>query len=433
MLNGTMDKEKFEKSIETAMHYVNVEAREQWRGFYYGRFMNGTITIAEDSMKATIAFVDGEAVKWYWGLPVTGIDIGVEATGDGWDHFKDRRRSLNIGSNRGAAAKRGWDPQQALTQLGSTLRLRQCAAPLAAMARMFSYAREGILPFSDEPERDNPAPIPDADIRGFYFRVNGVKIYAETNDGPDDQLTLVLLPTAGRDNRQYHDLMALFGKRFKIVSIDMPGHGKSWPLSGNKVITEFHQYGDFVWDCVKALGLKNVMTAGTSMAGCIQYYLAQRYPVKAVCVMQGVEDTSGQSDTRTIDMLWHPQVSCQHSHLEVTEGLIGRRTSQERRDFIYWGVMTETGIVKQGDWLELLSFNVRDGMDKITCPVLIIQGADDQSYTPYMSQRSQELLVNAAYVERKLIPGYGHFIPVESPESCYECLDAFITNHVLKA
>ena len=147
--------------------------------------------------------------------------------------------------------------------------------------------------------------------------------------------------------------------------------------------------------------------------------------------MQGVEDTSGQSDTRTIDMLWHPQVSCQHSHLEVTECLIGERTSDERRDFIYWGVMTETGIVKQGDWLELLSFNVRDGMDKITCPVLIIQGMDDQSYMPYMTQHSQELLVNSKHVERKLAPGYGHFIPVESPETCYEFMSEFIDKYVL--
>ena len=426
------DKNVFAKNIETAMHYVNHEAQDQWLNFYYGRFLTGTITIVEDELKATIAFVDGKAVSLYWGLPVTGIDVGVSATSEGWDHFKDRRRSLNIGANRGAAAKRGWDPAQALTQLGSTLRLRQCAAPLAAMARMFSYARDGLLPFEDQPERENPAPIPDADIRGFYFRVNGVKTYAETNDGPDDELTLVLLPTAGRDCRQYHDLMALFGKRFKIVAIDMPGHGKSWPLPHNKVITEYHDYGDFVWECVKTLKLKNVMTAGTSMAGCIQYYLAQNYPVKAVCCMQGVEDTSGQSDTRTIDMLWNPLVSCQHSHLEVTEGLIGQKTSDERRDFIYWGVMTETGIVKQGDWLELLSFDVKDTMDKITCPVLIIQGMDDQSYTAHMTEHTVELLVNAEYVERREVPGFGHFIPVESPESCYEILSEFIDKHVLK-
>lgn len=427
----TADKALFEKNIKKTMDFVNHDVHEKWMNFYYGRFMNGTVTIGEDDALATIAFVDGEAVAWYWGEPVTGIDVGVKATKDGWDHFKDRRRSLHVGANRGAAAGRGWNPDEALEKMGCAMRQRQCAAPLAAMARFFSYARDGIVPFSEELERDHPAPIPDPDIRGFYFRVNGIKIYAETNDGPDDKLTLVLLHTAGRDNRQYHDLISLFGKQFKIVTLDMPGHGKSWPLPHNQVINEYHQYGDFVWDCVKALGLKNVMTAGTSMAGCIQYYLAQQYPVKAICVMQGSENTSGQSNPRTIDLLWHPEVSCQHSHHEVTESLIGRRTSEERCEFIYWGVMQETGIVKQGDWLELQSFNVTDGMDKITCPVLIIQGADDQAYTAHMSLRSQQLLTNSKYVERKLIEGYGHFIPVESPETCYECLHEFIENHVI--
>ena len=209
-------------------------------------------------------------------------------------------------------------------------------------------------------------------------------------------------------------------------------HGKSWPLPNNKVIAEFHQYGDFVWDCIQAMGLKNVMTAGCSMAGCIQYYIAQNYPVKAVCCMQGVEDTAGQTDTRITDMLWHPLVSCQHSHLELTESLIGEKTSQERLDFIYWGVMQETGITKQGDYLELLSFDVKDNMNKITCPVLIIEGMDDQSYTPYMTKLSKERLVNAEYVELDLIPGYGHFIAVESPESVYKYLNEFIDKHVLK-
>jgi pimeloyl-ACP methyl ester carboxylesterase len=427
-----IEKSEFQKHIEQTIKLINVTENKKWMGFYYGRFLNGSITIGEENMQATIFFINGKAESWELGTPITGIDIGITATTDGWNHFKDRRRSVNIGANKGAAAKRGWDPVLALTQLGCTLRLRQCAAPLAFAARLYSYARENILPFSDVQEREIVKTIPDAEVRGFYIRVNGIKIYGETNDGPDDNLTLVLLHTAGRDNRQYHDLISLFGKKFKIVSFDMPGHGKSWPLPNNKVIAEFHQYGDFVWDCIQAMGLKNVMTAGCSMAGCIQYYIAQNYPVKAVCCMQGVEDTSGQTDTRITDMLWHPLVSCQHSHLELTESLIGEKTSQERLDFIYWGVMQETGITKQGDYLELLSFDVKDNMNKITCPVLIIEGMDDQSYTPYMTKLSKERLVNAEYVELDLIPGYGHFIAVESPESVYKYLNEFIDKHVLK-
>lgn len=421
------------ENLARVQKLINENENEKWMGFYYGRFFTGSITFGEENVQGTMYFRDGKAYDFEMGTPLTGIDVGITATTEGWDHFKDRRRSVNIGANKGAAAKRGWDPAQALTQLGSTLRLRQAAAPLAYAARLYSYARENMLPSGDPevPERDLDVQIPDADVRGFYIRVNGVKIYCETNDGPDDELTLVFVHTAGRDNRQWHDLFSLFGKRFKLVSFDMPGHGKSWPLPGNQVIEEYHDYGNFIWEIVKALNLKNVMTAGCSMAGCIQYYLAQNFPVKAVCCMQGVEDTAGQTDIRVTNMLWHPLVSCQHSHLELTESLIGQKTSPSRQEFIYWGVMQETGITKRGDYLELLTFDVKDKMDKITCPVLIIEGTDDQSYTPYMTGLSKQRLVNSEYVDLELIPGYGHFIAIESPENVYRCMTDFIDKHVL--
>ncbi len=421
------------ENLTRVQKLINDTENEKWMGFYYGRFFTGSITFGEENVQGTIYFRDGKAYDFELGAPLTGIDVGVTASADGWNHFKDRRRSLNIGANKGAAAKRGWDPNQALTQLGSTLRLRQAAAPLAYAARLYSYAREDLLPANDPdiPPRDADVQIPDCDIRGFYVRVNGIKIYCETNDGPDDELTIAFVHTAGRDNRQWHELWSLFGNRYKLISFDMPGHGKSWPLAGNKVIEEYQEFGNFIWDIITALNLKNVMTTGCSMAGCIMYYLAQNFPVKAACVMQGVEDTSGVTDMRVIDMLWHPLVSCQHSHLELTESLIGQRTSPSRLDFIYWGVHQETGMVKRGDYIELMTFDVKDTMDKITCPVLIIEGMDDQSYTPYMCERSKERLTNAKHVELHLLPGYGHFIAIESPESVHKLMTDFIDNHVL--
>jgi len=420
------------ENLKKTQKLINETENEKWLGFYYGRFFTGSITFGEEGINGTLYFLNGYAYAYEAGIPITGIDIGITATTEGWNHFKDRRRSVNIGANKGAAKKRGWDPELALTQLGSTLRLRQSAAPLAEAARLYSYARENITPSEEVvPQRDADVFVEDAPIRGFYVRVNGVKVYCETNDGPDDQATLVFLHTAGRDNRQYHDLISLFKGQYKIVTFDIPGHGKSWPLPGNKVVSEFHQYGDWIWDIITALGIKNPIIGGCSMAGCIVYYLAQTYPVRAVCCMQGVEDTAGQTDTRVTDMLFHPLVSCQHSHLELTESLIGQKTSLARQEFIYWGVLQETGITKQGDYLELLSFDVKDGMDKITCPVLIIEGMDDQSYTPTMTKQSLSRLVNSSHAELKLIPGYGHFIAVESPETVYLYLSEFIEKYCI--
>lgn len=81
---------------------------------------------------------------------------------------------------------------------------------VAQILRIYSYIREDKPLYYDIPERNSePVAFPNSIdiIRGFYITVNGVKIYVETNDGPEDRPAIVCLHTAGRDNRQYHGIM----------------------------------------------------------------------------------------------------------------------------------------------------------------------------------------------------------------------------------
>ena len=269
-------------------------------------------------------------------------------------------------------------------------------------------------------------------ITGFYINVNGIKTYCEKNDAPDDKPTIICLHTAGRDCRQYHDMMDIFADKYRMIAFDMPAHGKSWPLKGNKVINNHLDYGKFVWDTIQVLGVNNPIIAGCSMGGNIVYHLAQEYPVRAIVSMQGADYTPTISQD-VLDLLNHPYVSCQHSHLEYTECLIGRATSQERKDFIFWGVMTETAIVKQGDLTQYNGFDVRSKMDQITCPTLVIYGLDDQEglkihpkNTDEMARVTMSHLTNCKHLVYKPIPNYGHFIIVENPEVVCEYIDEFI-------
>jgi len=260
-------------------------------------------------------------------------------------------------------------------------------------------------------------------IRGFYLTVNDIKIYCETNDGPSKD-PIICLHTAGRDSRQYHDMMELLKDKYNLIAFDMPAHGKSWPLPANEVVNKFEDYGRWVWDVCKALEVDNPTIIGCSMGGDIVYHMAIEYPVKAICSMQGADYTATVNDA-ILELLNHPYVSCQHSHLEFSECLIGRATSQERRDFIMWGVMTEIGKTKQGDLTMYNGFDVRDRMSEITCPVLIIQGEDDPIATVEMAKATASRLRNAP-VTYKGIPEYGHFIAVENPEKVSEYLDEFM-------
>lgn len=263
-------------------------------------------------------------------------------------------------------------------------------------------------------------------VTGFYIKVNGIKIYCETNNGPGEN-TIICLHTAGRDNRQYHDILENLADKYNMISFDMPAHGKSWPLPGNEVVNNFKDYGKWVWDVITELDVKNPIVIGCSMGGNIVYHMAIEYPVKAIVSMQGAAHTDTVNE-KILELLNHPYVNPQHSHLEFSECLIGRATSQERRDFILWGVMSEIGKTKQGDLTQYSSFDVRDKMSEIKCPVMVIQGLDDQIATGEMAEKTISLLTNAERVVYKPIDDYGHFIIVENPELVSEYLDEFVSS-----
>lgn len=261
-------------------------------------------------------------------------------------------------------------------------------------------------------------------ISGFYIKVNGIKIYCETNNGPSKD-TIICLHTAGRENRQYHDIMELLKDKYNMISFDMPAHGKSWPLPGNNVVNNYVDYGKWIWDVITELKVENPIIIGCSMGGNIVYHMAIDYPVKGIVSMQGADYTPTVNEN-ILELLNHPYVSPQHSHLEFSECLIGKKTSQERRDFILWGVLSEIGKTKQGDLTQYNGFDVRERMKEITCPVMVIQGLDDMIATAPMAEATVARLTNSKNVLYRPIEDYGHFIIVENPEVVAEYLDEFM-------
>lgn len=265
-------------------------------------------------------------------------------------------------------------------------------------------------------------------ITGRYVNVNGIKTYYETNDGPRDKGTILCLHTAGRESRQYHGIMEIFQDKYNVVAFDMPAHGKSWPLPGNVGISNYKDYGKFTWDFAQALGLEDVIIIGCSVGGNMVYHIAEEYPVKAMVSMQGSAQilAMGTAYGTTVDLLDNPYVSCQHSHLDFSESLVGRLASKEAHDFIMWGVHQECGRAKKSDLSIYNNYDVTGELHKITCPCLLIRGEDDWNVPEHYYETAMKGMVNAKSIDFKKVPGYGHFIIVEAPEVVCQLIDEFM-------
>lgn len=265
-------------------------------------------------------------------------------------------------------------------------------------------------------------------IISSYLRVHGVKIYCETNNGPASNGTIVCFGSAGRDTRQFHGVMDSLKDDFEVIAFDMPGHGKSWPLKENKAIAEYHEYGDFIIDTVAELRVKNPIYVGFALGGNMVFYLAQKQQVRAIVAMAGADYTPTVHSS-VAELLNNPYCSVQYSHLDFTDSLIGSETSQKDREFILWGVCSETGITKVADYAGVYNnFDVRDAMKTIQCPVLMLRGEEDWTVTDNKFEAVIGRLSNAKKVVRKTFPGLSHFNPQESPGMVTDAIRDFLAD-----
>ncbi len=253
-------------------------------------------------------------------------------------------------------------------------------------------------------------------ITSRYVNVDGVKIYVESNNGPKENGTMACFVSAGRESRQYHGIMDYLEDKYEVICFDMPGHGKSWPLPGNKCLDNYVDFCEFIIKTFKVLEIDNPICLGAALGGNACFYLAQHTKVRAIVSMTGT-DYSPFVSQNVIDNLDHPYASVQHTHIDFTDSLIGSAVSKENRDFILWGVLTECGRTKKADYGGVYNgFDVRKDMDKITCPCLIIRGGDDWSENQEMHDKVMARLTNCSYIDYRVIPGIAHYHPQEAPE-----------------
>ncbi|WP_375459700.1 alpha/beta fold hydrolase [uncultured Enterovirga sp.] len=257
------------------------------------------------------------------------------------------------------------------------------------------------------------------EILGRYVEVGGRRTYFESCG---EGAPILAIHTAGREGRQWQGVMEHLAARYRVFVPDLPGHGKSWPLAGNRCLQDAHDIAGWLREFAEAAIGERFIVTGCSLGGNLSLLMAALFDeVRGVVALQGCDHTPSFTET-ALDIMTHPQVSLMHSNMDFSMSLVGSQSTTEGRDFSEWGVLSIVPLAQQGDLRAYGRCDIRSLMDKVRVPVLLAHGTEDWLASKEMVEAAQGRLVNAPLVCMNSLPGLGHFPHLEDPDRVSEVM-----------
>lgn len=204
-----------------------------------------------------------------------------------------------------------------------------------------------------------------------------------------------------------------------ITTLDLSGHGDSDDVDADAGYQTFSAYADDVLAVLDETGDR--VLVGSSLGGAVVMHLViERDPDIDAIVLSGTGARLGVLDDlltwlrtdfeRAVDFLAEP------GHLVETDDPDVRERSR--------AILTETGrAVTHRDFLSSHRFDVRDDLDAIDVPTLVVYGSEDKLTPPWFHEYLADNLPDATLVE---IEGAAHLSMLESPEVFNEVLVDFL-------
>ena len=238
---------------------------------------------------------------------------------------------------------------------------------------------------------------------------------------------LVMLHAAGTSGRIWWQHIPRLARRFRVLTIDLPGHGQSprpkEPLSIEGMSAELYQ-------TLQAWNLSQVNVVGLSLGGMVAQMLAVDHPssVRSLTLCDTIFEV-GPAQAQVLE----------ERARAVEEGgmrAIAKSTLERwfSASFLasHPDVVSEVGklllaadpMVNAQTWRAIARLNVASRLPNLHLPALVINGSLDSSISPGEGERLAGLL-KARLVE---LPGCSHMAPLEAPERFMDLLEPFVSN-----
>ncbi len=198
-----------------------------------------------------------------------------------------------------------------------------------------------------------------------------------------------------------------------VLAYDRPGHGTSRPAPDGAWPADWMAEQAVVLDrLLAALSIERPVLIGHSDGGSIALLLAAKEPkrvgsVIALAAHSFVEPTC----TDAISTLR------QDPHLLLAA--LARHHDDAAAVFEAWS--------NGGLRSEFQSWDIRPLLAEVQCPVLVVQGGEDEFATEAMYEQTLAALGSSALLQGKLLPGVRHGLPREKPDLVLKLVVDFLS------
>jgi 3-oxoadipate enol-lactonase len=262
------------------------------------------------------------------------------------------------------------------------------------------------------------------------MRVRGADLFVSDTSG--DGETILFLHGFLFDGRQYEAQIDELRGRYRCVTLDFRGQGRSGSARGGYQV---EQHTSDVLAVIRRLDIAPVHLVGLSMGGFVGLRIAAREPglLRSLTLL----NTSAAAHARTkfpkqlalaaVARFAGVSVPVIRSGVEAEMyGEAFRADPMRAAELEVWR-QRWAGADRATLVRTLLGFmvrpDVRDELGDVTVPTLVIAGAADASLPPPYSREIHSLIAGSRYVE---LPDVGHSSPVEDPAGVTRALSEFL-------
>lgn len=258
----------------------------------------------------------------------------------------------------------------------------------------------------------------------FFITCNGIPVHV--SDSKTGQKVIILLHGYLETLYIWEELSSLLSKEFRVVSLDLPGHG----LSGTFQVNTMDACAGIVVGVMDHLGIEKAYVMGHSMGGYVASKTVTTYPGRflGLAMMNSVPfaDTPEKKENRDREISLIKQNKLhQIVRLSITNMFSPLNKSRLEEKIMEISEIAEVhdpegiaasieGMKQREDFSSLLP--------ALPLPILFFFGSHDCFIPAEVADRVKEVVPNALYVQ---LENSGHNGFLEEPHKCFDTLVNF--------